>query len=78
MPGMPQPRFDNFVICGPQKACPSWYDSTFGANHAMQLDWRLKTKEIKAWDEQFPVRIENLIEVVFLKEHPDYSYVVVK
>jgi hypothetical protein len=24
----------------------------------MQLDWRLKSKEIKGWDRQFPVRIE--------------------
>ena len=83
----------------------------------MQLDWRLKAKEIKTWDGQFPVRIEingehilttkvdcrvhendgsftleevkgfetadykikkKLIAGVFLKGHPDYSYVVVK
>jgi hypothetical protein len=83
----------------------------------MQLDWRLKAKDIKAWDRQFPVRIEiggehilttrvdfrvhendgsftlvetkgfetadyrikkRLIEAVWLKEHLDYSYIVVK
>src|ERR1039458_6706049 len=31
------------------------YDSKFEAAYAMQLDWRVKAKEIKAWDRQLPI-----------------------
>jgi hypothetical protein len=83
----------------------------------MQLDWRLKAKEIVSWERQYPVRIEingqhilttkvdfrihhkdgsyelaetkgfetpdykikkRLIEVVWLPEHPDHTYLLVK
>lgn len=30
------------------------YDSKFEARYAMQLDWRLKAKDIKAWDPAVP------------------------
>jgi hypothetical protein len=35
----------------------TYYDSKFEAQYAMQLDWRLKAKEIKAWDRQFSIPI---------------------
>jgi len=35
------------------------YDSKFEAQYAMELDWRLKAGEIKAWDRQFPIEIRN-------------------
>jgi hypothetical protein len=83
----------------------------------MQLDWRVKTKEIKALDRQFSIPIyvndehilttrvdfrihendgsftlaerkgyetrnykitKKLIEAVWLKDHPEYTYLVVK
>jgi hypothetical protein len=93
------------------------YDSILEANYAMQLDWRLKAGDIKAWEKQVPIPIyvngehilttkvdflihendgsktlvetkgfetadyrikKKLIEAVWLKEHPEYSYLVVK
>jgi hypothetical protein len=35
------------------------YDSKFEANYAMQLDWRLKAKDIKGWDRQYPIEIRS-------------------
>lgn len=35
-----------------------WYDSILESNYAMFLDFRLKAKEIKSWDRQFPIIIE--------------------
>lgn len=93
------------------------YDSGFEADYARELDFRLKAKDIKAWERQFKVeiwingmwilnhkidfRIENndgsfelveckgmetidwrirkkLLEAVWLPEHPDHTYTVVK
>jgi hypothetical protein len=95
------------------------YDSIFEANYAMQLDWRLKAGDIKAWEKQYPVTIrggpngekilttkvdfrveendgsftlvetkgfetadyrikKKLIEVLWLPEHPDHTYLLVK
>jgi hypothetical protein len=95
------------------------YDSKFEAAYAMQLEWRVKAGEIKAWDRQFPIEIRNPktgellrrhkvdfcvhendgsftlaetkgfetrdwkmirdeIEVLWLPEHLDYTYVVAK
>jgi hypothetical protein len=34
-----------------------WYDSKFEAQYAMQLDMRLKAKDILSWERQYPVRI---------------------
>jgi hypothetical protein len=95
----------------------AYYDSTFEATYAMQLDWRKRAKDIKDWDRQYPVRIEiggehilttrvdfrvhendgsytlvetkgfetpdykikkKLIEVVWLKNRQEYTYVGVK
>jgi hypothetical protein len=56
------------------------YDSIFEANYAMQLDWRLKAKEIKAWERQYSVRIEIngqhilTTRVDFRIHHNDGSY----
>jgi len=95
------------------------YDSKFEAQYAMELDWRVRASEIKAWDRQFPIEIRNPktgkllrrhkvdfrvhendgsftlvetkgfetrdwkmirdeIEVLWLPEHPAYSYLVAK
>jgi hypothetical protein len=95
------------------------YDSMLEANAAMELDWRLKAGDIKAWDKQFSIDIRNpktdefilrhkvdfrvhendgsftlqemkgfeqrdyrilkkLIEVLWLPEHLDYKYLLVK
>lgn len=35
-----------------------YYDSTFEATYAMQLDWRKEAKDIRDWDLQYSVRIE--------------------
>jgi len=35
------------------------YDSKLEAQYAMQLDWRLKAGDIKAWARQFPIEIRN-------------------
>ena len=35
----------------------------------MQLDWRLKAEDIKAWDRQFPVVITNPKTGAFLRRH---------
>lgn len=91
------------------------YDSKLEVKCAMELDWRLKAKEIAGWDKQFPIEIrhpntnelirrhkvdfrvrehdgsftlievkglvlpeyrllKNLIDVIWLPEHLDYSY----
>jgi hypothetical protein len=93
------------------------YDSMREAQYAMELDWRIRAKEIQKWERQVPIRIEvnghhicttkvdflihhhdksrelvevkgfetpdwqlkaKLIEAVYLLEHPEYSYTVVK
>jgi hypothetical protein len=45
------------------------YDSKFEAAYAMQLDWRVKAKEIKAWDRQFQIEIRNPKTGELLRRH---------
>ena len=45
------------------------YDSTLEANTAMQLDWRLKAKDIKAWQRQFTIEIRNPKTGELLRRH---------
>lgn len=59
-----------------------FYDSKFEAQTAMSLDWRLRAKEIKAWERQYPIEIRSpatgeLIvrhKVDFRVHHNDGSY----
>jgi hypothetical protein len=75
-----------------------WYDSKFEANYAMNLDMRLKAKDIDSWERQYPARImyngekicslweetdvyklkKRLLEIMWLPDHPDHTYLVVK
>lgn len=36
-----------------------YYDSKFEAQTAMSLDWRVKAKEIKGWERQYPIEIRS-------------------
>jgi hypothetical protein len=62
-----------------------WYDSKFEAQYAMNLDWRLKGKDIKAWERQYPIEIrtdaDDLIrrhKVDFRIRHNDDSFELVE
>ena len=45
------------------------YDSKFEAQYAMELDWRVRASEIKAWDRQFPIEIRNPKTGKLLRRH---------
>ena len=39
----------------------NWYDSTKEAKYAMQLDLRVKAKEIVKWERQVPIERPSII-----------------
>jgi hypothetical protein len=45
------------------------YDSKFEAQVSMELDFRLKAKDIKAWDRQFVVELRNPKTGQLLRRH---------
>jgi hypothetical protein len=45
------------------------YDSKFEALMAMELDWRLKGKDIQAWERQFVIEIRNPKTGELLRRH---------